>query len=106
MPSPSVPACLRAGARAGSRTAAANALISAYPQALLDIGHDPLLAVEELLGDRAPAAKVVDREQLRRRREIELRGHGLVHGPVALLAEDLLRRGREEEVDERLRLRG
>src|SRR5829696_6460250 len=71
---------------------------------LLDVGHDPGLLVEELLGHLRPATQVGDGEQPRRRGEVGGRGDLLVDRPVALLDEDLLRLRRAQVVEERLGL--
>src|SRR5215207_1293589 len=71
---------------------------------LLDVGHDPGLLVEELLGHLRPATQLLDGEQPRRRGEVGGRGDLLVDRPIALLDEDLLRLGRAQVVDERLGL--
>src|SRR5215217_1626620 len=73
---------------------------------LLDVGHDPGLLVEELLGHLRPATQVGDGEQPRRRGEVGGRRDLLVDRPIALLDEDLLRLGRAQVVDERLGLLG
>src|SRR5215217_4226720 len=71
---------------------------------LLDVGHDPGLLVEKLLGHFRPATQVGDGEQPRRRGEVGGRRDLLVDRPIALLDEDLLRLGRAQVVDERLGL--
>src|SRR5215211_3841428 len=71
---------------------------------LLDVGHDPGLLVEELLGHLRPATQVGDGEQPGRRGEVGGRGDLLVDRPVALLDEDLLSLGRAQVVDEQLGL--
>src|SRR5215211_5248555 len=63
---------------------------------LLDVGHDPGLLVEELLGHLRPATQVGDGEQPGRRGEVGGRGDLLVDRPVALLDEDLLSLGRAQ----------
>src|SRR5829696_6850265 len=71
---------------------------------LLDVGHDPGLLVEELLGHLRPATQLLDGEQPRRLGEVGGRRDLLVDRPIALLDEDLLRLGRAQVVDERLGL--
>src|SRR5215204_6264529 len=73
---------------------------------LLDVGHDPGLLVEELLGHLRPATQLLDGEQPRRLGEVGGRRDLLVDRPIALLDEDLLRLGRAQVVDERLGLLG
>src|SRR5215208_3305439 len=81
-------------------------VVSRHPEPLLDPRHHALLAIEELVRDRVPAAEFVDREQAGRLRVLELREHALHDRPVALLAEDPLGLRRAEEVDEGLCLFG
>src|SRR5215213_4424801 len=73
---------------------------------LLDVGHDPGLLVEELLGHLRPATQLLDGEQPRRLGEAGGRRDLLVDRPIALLDEDLLSLGRAQVVDERLGLLG
>src|SRR5215203_7187997 len=73
---------------------------------LLDVGHDPSLLVEELLGHLRPATQLLDGEQPRRLGEVGGRRDLLVDRPIALLDEDLLRLGRAQVVDKRLGLLG
>src|SRR6516225_11941541 len=78
---------------------------SGHPRCLLDLGDRAGLRSEELLGGPRPTAQVLDREQLRRGRELarELARHRLEDRAVALLRPDGLPRGRPLPVDERLR---
>src|SRR5688500_16114001 len=99
MPSPSPPP---RRARADAELTA-TLLTERLAELALDVGHDPVLRVEEALAYRAPAAEIRNREELRRLREVELPEHVLEHRPVARLAEDALRVRRAHEVDERLR---
>src|SRR5215218_10018918 len=104
------PAGLKAG-RAPLRVVAAGASTTASlcggdTELLLDLRHGPGVRIEELVVDLVPAAELVDLEQL-----LRLRVDGLVDlagddAAVALVGEDLLRLGRLEEVQERLRLLG
>src|SRR5919106_5701501 len=88
--------------RAGRRTGSA-LVVSGDSQLVLDVEEDRPLAVEEARAHVRPAAQVGDREESGRRRVVEL-GEDVLHdGAVALLAEDALRVGRTEVVDERLR---
>src|SRR5450631_2168567 len=59
---------------------------------LLDLGHRTGRRIEERLAHRRPAAERLDREQLRRRRELagELRQHRRVDRAVALLGPERL----------------
>src|SRR5688572_8321310 len=84
--------------------ATTSALLKRLPDLALALRHDPAVDVEELLADGPPATEVRDREELRRRRIVELRQHVLEDRPVARLPEDALRLSRPGEVDERLRL--
>src|SRR5215217_4522590 len=67
---------------------------------LLDVGHDPGLLVEELLGHLRPAAQVGDGEQPGRLGEVGGRGGRLVDRPIAALGVQLLGRLGAEELDE------
>src|SRR3954454_20778932 len=65
---------------------------------LLHLGHDALLVVKELVLDLAPAAEVVDRELLRRSREVVLPGDARNDRAVPVVGEDLLRLGRVQPI--------
>src|SRR3954453_10123685 len=95
----------RARRRAVVRAVRAS-LGSGDPRRLLDLGDRPLVRVEELVVDLRPPAEVADREEALRGRELRLGlvEDGLVDRPVAPVGERLLRRRREREVQERLRL--
>src|SRR3954447_4106773 len=82
------------------------ALGSGGPRRLLDLGHRPLVRVEELVVDLRPAAEVADREEPLRRRELgRVRvEHLLVDRAVAPVGELLLRGRRQRVAHERLRL--
>src|SRR5215217_1713255 len=67
---------------------------------LLDVGHDPGLLVEELLGHLRPATQVGDGEQPGRLGEVGGRGGRLVDRPIAALGVQLLGRLGAEELDE------
>ena len=73
---------------------------------VVDLRDGAVLGLEQLVVDLAPAAEVVDRVELLRRREVdgELLRDGPVDGAEAGLGPRLLALGRVEEVDERLRL--
>src|SRR5215213_11178046 len=86
----------------GAAGAAVALLLSREPLILVDGGHHAVLRVEERLVDGRPAAEVVDREQVLRSRVPLLVHQVLVHGPVALLGEDLLRLVAARELDELL----
>src|SRR4051794_527139 len=79
---------------------------SGDPRRLLDLRDRALVGVEEVVVDLRPAAEVADREEALRRRELRLVlvEDGLVDGPVAPVGERLLGRGRQGEVEKRLRL--
>src|SRR5207244_8785986 len=74
-------------------------------EATFDLRDHAVVRVEELLLDLVPPADVADREQPRSYREVEGLDHARVDRPVARLREQLLRGGRVEELDERLRRR-
>src|SRR5438270_11282690 len=76
------------------------------PQALLDLRHDALVRVEELIRNLRPAAELRDLEQSARRRVAGLVHEARDHGPVAVVGIDPLRLLRMQEVYERLRLVG
>ena len=78
-------------------------LTERLPQLSLNVGYDPVLDVEEASIDGRPATEVGDREQLGRRRVVELREDVLQDRPIPRLAEDALRLGAAGEVDESLR---
>src|SRR4029077_5363198 len=86
-----------------SRTAA---LLANRP---LDLGHDPLLRVEEARVHLHPAVEPelrrADREEPRRLEEVVALRHALDHRAVALIGECLLGRGRPEVLVEGLRSR-
>src|SRR5512133_2689148 len=86
-----------------SRTAA---LLANRP---LDLGHDPLLRVEEARVHLRPAVQPVlrraDREEPRRREEVVALRDALDHRAEALVGKGLLRGGRPEVLVERLRRR-
>src|SRR5215212_3068924 len=92
----------RRARRAGAAGTATAALASGASDLALDLRHDPVAGVEELRLHLLPAAERPDREQVRPRRELELARDALHDGAVAGLPEDALRRGRVEEVAERL----
>jgi hypothetical protein len=75
-------------------------LLSGDPQRLLYPGDDALVRVEELVVDLVPAAELVDREQVRRRRELGLVDERLLDRAVTLLLEDPLPCIRAQERDE------
>src|SRR4051812_12919418 len=60
------------------------------PQGFLDGRNAPLVGVEELVAHLAPAAELVDREQLLRGRELRLVDQRRVDRAIALRGEDLL----------------
>src|SRR3954467_7523517 len=91
---------LRRGPRL--RTAACSGLRCGNALRLLDVDEYALLRVEEAVVDLRPAAELVDREQLRRDRELRLVLQRGKHGAVALGDEDLLGRRRPQVVAERL----
>src|SRR5690348_18230524 len=97
----------RRGAAGLAGAAYASAGGSGNPRFLLDLGDGAGGWVEERILDLGPAAQVIDREQLRRRRELagELLGDRRHHWPVPLLRPDRLPRCRPLPVDERLRCR-
>src|SRR4051812_26593032 len=88
-------------ARGREGTAAALAA-GADTEALLDSGDDALVLVEELVRHDAPAAELLDREQLLRLRVLAGVDQARVHRAVALLREDLLGRLGPEVVHELL----
>src|SRR4051794_7833168 len=90
-------------ARRRDGTTAASA-VGGDTEPLLDLSHDALVLVEELVRDDVPAAELLDRELVLRRRELLLVDQALVDRPVALLREDLLRGRGPEVVQERLGL--
>src|SRR5689334_4058155 len=61
-------------------------------EALLDLGHEALVLVEELVGDHAPAAELLDREEVLRLGVLLRVDQARVDRAVALLREDLLGR--------------
>src|SRR5215211_1574162 len=70
------------------------------PQLAVDLGHDARLRVVEELGVHLlPTAKALYREQVGRRREIEVLEHLLVHRTVAHLAEGVLTLRRIQEIE-------
>src|SRR5581483_6487626 len=101
MPSPRLPAVTAAGLAAGPTRrrapmdagagvpagAGCSSAGSGHPRGLLDLGDRAGGRREELVLHLAPATEVVDREQLRRGRELagELAGDGLVRRAVAVL---------------------
>src|SRR3954471_19113143 len=97
-PSASTTGSRRVAEGAGARTAAASAA-----KALLDLGHQAGVRVEELLLDLRPAAEVVDGELLRAHREAVALGRDLEDGAIAALREQLLSGRRVEVFHERLR---
>src|SRR3954454_20392879 len=97
-PPPSVSATGKRRPAAGARTAAASAA-----KALLDLGHQAGIRIEELLLDLRPAAEVVDGELLRAYREAVALGRDLEDGAIATLREQLLPGRRVEVFHERLR---
>src|SRR5436190_11913525 len=82
--------------------AAVTSLGSRHSLALLDLGDDALVGIEELVVDLRPPAELGDLEQLRRRRVLRLVHEARDHRAVALCGEDLLRLLGAGEVDERL----
>src|SRR5690349_7867997 len=98
---------LRRGAAGLAGAAYAAAGGRGNPRLLLDLGDRARGRVKERALDLGPSAEVVDREQLRRGRELagELLGHRRHHRPVALLGPDLLPGGRPLVVEERLGVR-
>src|SRR6266511_1374126 len=98
MPPPTTSPSRGARTRAGARSAAASAA-----KARLDLRHQAVVRVEELLLYLRPAAEVVDREQLRPHRKAEALVRARQDGPVAALREELLCARRVEELDEGLR---
>src|SRR4051795_1993705 len=96
----------RAVGRADDAAGLSASLGSGDPRRLLDLGDRALVGIEELVVDLRPAAEVADREQPLRRRELRLvlGEDALVDRPVAPVREDLLRRGRQRVLHERLRL--
>src|SRR5206468_8176124 len=97
-PPPSTSATRGVRAAAGARTAAASTA-----KARLDLRHQPLVRVEELLLHLRPAAEILDREQLRPDREAEALVRTRDHRPVTALREQPLRRRRVQVLHERLR---
>src|ERR1051325_7907002 len=75
----------------------------------LDLGHDAGVGIEEAAVHLRPAAQPpllrADGEKARRLHEVVVPGHALAHGPVALIGECLLGRGRPEVLVERPRRR-
>src|ERR1700710_912217 len=114
MPSPPLRRALRARRRmrpdAAGGVAAAYALAggSGNPRGLLDLDDRSLVGVEELILDLAPTTEGVDREQLRRDRELrgELLLHRGEHRAIALLGPDRLTGRRPLVLEECVRLRG
>src|SRR3954454_203221 len=104
-PRPSA-APLGSGAARGpaGRGPAVSSLGGGDTEALLDGGHDAVVGVEEPLRDRAPAAELLDREEVLRHRELVRPRRALHDRPVALRGEDPLRLRRVEELHEVLRL--
>src|SRR6185312_12090914 len=90
-----------AGERRALGDGSAAALAATGP---LDLRHHAGVRIEELLLDLRPAADVLDREELRPRREVEALGRARDDRPVAVLREDLLSRGGVEELHESVRL--
>src|SRR5256714_1779953 len=84
--------------RGGAATAAA-----LLPKPGLDLRHHSRLRIEEALLDLRPAAELLDREEPRPDRVVELPHHAPQHGPVAVLAEDRLAPRAVQERDERPR---
>ena len=76
-----------------------------HPEITLDLRDGALGRIEELGRDRLPAAELLDREQVLRRRELVLvLGEDLlVDRAVAALGPDALALVGEQEVEERLR---
>src|SRR5262249_16691845 len=88
------------GTAAGRGRLSARALSSA-PVAPLDLRHDPVARVEELLVHLRPAAEPLDREHTRRIGEAESLRRAAHHRAVAVLGPDHLGGLRAQEVDER-----
>src|SRR5215210_7721272 len=91
-----------ASARRGLSNGAATALAAI---SRLDLGHHTGARIEESLLHLRPPADVLDREQLRTRREVQTLRHTVDQRPVAVLRKDSLRRLRAQELEERARLR-
>src|SRR5215207_11055196 len=96
------------GSLARGRATAPASAASVATHLSLDLREDPAPDVEELLLHLRPSAEpeLVDPEEAWPRRELprELPGHALHGGPVEVLGEDLLRRGRPQVAHERVRL--
>ena len=78
------------------------------PQVLLDLGDEPFSGSKKSVVTLSqPPRSIVDREQVRRGRELVLvlRQHRLVHRPVAAVGPELLGLAASQVVDEVLRLR-
>src|SRR3954468_17176243 len=102
-PSAAPPGSETARGREGTTAASA---VGGDTQALLDLGHDALVLVEELVRHHAPTAELGDRELILRRGELLRVDEALDDRAIALLREDLLRGVGPEVVHERLRLVG
>src|SRR4051794_12853685 len=98
-PSAAPPGSETARGREGTGAALA---AGADTEALLDLGHEALFLVEELVGDHVPAAELLDREQALRLRVLLGIDQARVDRAVALLSEDLLGRLGPEVVHELL----
>src|SRR5215210_1386558 len=90
------------GTTGGGAAVAWLAGLSALPLILEDLRHDALLGVEEVRVGLVPAAELRDVEQVLRRWELVGAGGVLHDGAVTLAHEDLLGRGRVQEVHEAL----
>src|SRR5215218_9317294 len=82
------------------------ALAKRDPDALLDVGHDAAVRVEEVLAHVGPATELADVEEPGRRGELVRPGHALASRPVAVPDERGLRLLGAEVVEEGLGLLG
>src|SRR3954469_22940826 len=86
-----------------AREVAVPLVVSRHPQVALYAGDDPVVAVEELVHHVRPAADVGDREEVARGRVRVRVDEVVADRAVTLRGEDLLRGGRPQVADERLR---
>src|SRR5438105_2240793 len=89
------------GARTRRGRAGATAVAALVAKTRFDPRHNPGLRVEEALLDLGPAAELLDREEPRPDRIVELLDDASHDRPVAVLAEDRLSLRGVQEADER-----